>query len=164
MKAILVTILIVCAFPLTLSAESGSYSETSVFTSSSTNGSVESFVETSGNAEVRIRSVINGEIVEDIHLEGENVLSDSEHEVIKTEPLSSEPTTTLVHKTIVSEVELGPEAIEQQSPDSFIKRMSNRNFFFSFFRTDTLLETSEDEKTWSASFISAINQFFAHLF
>ena len=153
-----------CALPLTLSAEGGSYSETSVFTSSSTNGSVESFVETSGNADVRIRTVINGEVVEDIHLEGEDILFDSEHEVITTEPLSSEPTTTSLYKTVVFEVESGPEEIEQQIPDSFTERMSNRNFFFSFFRTNTLLETSESEKTWSASLISAINQFFAHLF
>lgn len=168
MKYVSLALLMTFAFPLALSAEVSSRVETSIVTSSSASSFVESRVETSGNAEVRIYTVINGEVVEDVFLEGEDVVFDSKHEVAeKSEPADSEAATIPIEidKTSVSEQELSAEVQESINADSFIQYLSTRDFFLKSWGTDYFAKENNNEKTtWSASLFSAFNRFLTHFF
>jgi hypothetical protein len=165
MKLTQVAILIVFALPVTLSAESYSRVETSIFTSSGESSSVESRVQTSGDAEVRIYTVINGEVIEDIHLQGEGVVRSVDSEDIETNPLSNLPIIPKAPESSSSMVESRVEVLENQTSDSFIEYLRKRDFFLRSSEIEfSPTETNNEKMTWSASFISALNQFFTHFF
>lgn len=74
MKSAYIPILFALFVPTFAGAQSGSYTETLLY-SNVHGGVVESRIETSGNAEVHVRTIINGEVVEDTHVSGESSAS-----------------------------------------------------------------------------------------
>lgn len=74
MKNVYIPTVLALFVPTFVGAQSDSYAETLLY-SNVRGGVVESRIETSGNAEVHVRTVIDGEVVEDARVSGESSTS-----------------------------------------------------------------------------------------
>lgn len=169
MKYVLIQAICLLVLPFAfVRAEStaDSYVKTHVFSSSNSGGYVESHVETSGNSEVRVQTVINGEVVEDIHLENEEAeqVSETFREELPLLPESLQ--------FEFKRVDVTPEGhdievdIEEESVFSLFEQLRiPEDFSLEPIRTTIFsLKNDKEPGNWSASIFEAINGFIIKFF
>jgi len=163
MKYVLAGTFILFALPLTFAeAQKSSHAETHIYTNSNSSGVVESRIETSGDAEVHVRTVINGEVVEDTHVKGDAVVSNGKK-------VEDTPTTKPEAK---AEGESPEKASKDSSPES--ESLSERALFEELHIPDFLTASAEDSlssleesvkpRVWIKAFFTSIHTFIKKFF
>lgn len=149
------------AFAYAEGVASDSYVQTYIFSSAESGGYAESHVETSGDSEVHVRTVISGEVVEDVH-------TNSSGKVEQLNELSRDGALFLPGvikaETLLEGSEFGVSK-KNDLPVSFLEQLHMpEGFFLDSATTIFSLKNDREPRMWAESIVNAINDFIIKLF